>query len=57
MTSLLVKHLPTCLSEAALKEFFTHFGAQEIRLLTGKMVGDTNLEFRNFYLMFSFYQL
>ena len=38
MTSLLVKHVPTSITEETAKEFFHHFGAQEIQLMKGKMV-------------------
>jgi hypothetical protein len=54
MTTLLIKHLPLCLSEAALKEFFAHFGAQEMRLLQGKMASETNSITRILFNVFSY---
>lgn len=36
--SLVVKHLPSVLSDDSIKEFFQHYGAVDVKIMQGKMV-------------------
>ena len=38
MATILVKHLPSVMSEDAIKDLFIHYGAIDIKIMQGKMV-------------------
>ena len=42
MATLLVKHLPSILSDDSIAEFFQHYGAIDVKIMQGKMVFTTN---------------
>lgn len=39
MSTLVVKHLPSVLSDDSIKEFFQHYGAADVKIMQGKMKG------------------
>jgi len=40
MSTLVVKHLPSVLSDDSIKEFFQHYGAMDVKIMQGKMKGN-----------------
>jgi len=47
MSTLIVKHVPAVLSDDALKEFFQHYGATEVKVMQGKMKGTVFVNFKD----------